>query len=314
MRVLVTGGAGLVGSHLCAKLIGEGHHVIAVDNFITGREKNIASISNNPKFELIEADVVSSIEIADIQQIYHLASPASPVGYLAHPIETHMVNSIGTKNMLDLARQQNASFLFTSTSEIYGDPLVHPQAETYFGNVNPVGPRSCYDESKRFGESITMDYIRQFDLDARIVRLFNVYGPHNDPDDGRVVPAFIKHALLGMPLTIYGDGSQTRSLCYVDDLVDGLQRAMNCGSSRGKVINLGNPDERTVIELASQIIHLCDSKSELVYRDARPDDPARRCPDITLARHLLGWEPTTRLDSGLRATIDYFAEHEGILE
>ncbi|MFW6075858.1 MAG: NAD-dependent epimerase/dehydratase family protein, partial [Chloroflexota bacterium] len=304
---------GLVGSHLCASLIEQGHDVVAVDNFITGRARNIQQISTDRHFTLIEADIVDGVDVTGIDQVYHLASPASPVGYLAHPIETHMVNSIGTKMMLDLAREQDARFLFTSTSEIYGDPLVHPQAETYFGNVNPIGPRSCYDESKRFGESITMDYVRQFDLDARIVRLFNIYGPHNDPDDGRVVPAFIKHALLGKPLTIYGDGSQTRSLCYVNDLVDGLQRAMTCDNTRGKVINMGNPDERTVLELATLITKLCDSSSEIVYNQARPDDPIRRCPDISVARQLLDWEPTTPLNEGLVETIRYFAEHEGIL-
>lgn len=312
--MLVTGGAGLVGSHLCASLVNQGHEVIAIDNFITGRARNIASIAGHPNFSLIEVDVVSGVDVSTIDQIYHLASPASPVGYLANPIETHLVNSVGTKQMLDLARQEGACLLYTSTSEIYGDPLVHPQSEAYFGNVNPIGPRSCYDESKRFGESITMEYVRQYELDARIVRLFNIYGPHNDPDDGRVVPAFIKHALTGKPLTIYGDGSQTRSLCYIDDLIDGLQRAMNCPRTSGRVINLGNPDERTVLELASRIIDLCDSDSEILYKTARPDDPVRRCPDISLAQEILGWEPSTSLDSGLRRTIEYFADHEGIRE
>lgn len=245
-------------------------------------------------------------------QIYHLASPASPIGYLSHPIETHLVNSVGTKYLLDLAKQWGSRILFTSTSEIYGDPLVHPQPEDYFGNVNPIGPRSCYDESKRFGESITMEYVRQYSLDARIVRLFNVYGPRNDPDDGRVVPAFIRAAILGEPLPIYGDGSQTRSLCYIDDLVDGLRRAMDVGGLSGSVINLGNPDERSILELATTIIDLCGSSSGFCYHEPREDDPVRRCPDISRARSLLGWSPSTGLADGLQATIEYFRDIEGI--
>ncbi|MDI3341060.1 MAG: SDR family oxidoreductase [Sphaerobacter sp.] len=309
MRILVTGGAGFIGSHLCDALLADGHDVIAVDNFITGRRANIAHLLSHPHFQLIEHDVIEPLDL-QADQIYHLASPASPDGYMRHPIETHLVNSVGTLNMLRLAQRYGARLLYTSTSEAYGDPLVHPQPETYWGNVNPVGPRSCYDESKRFGESITMEFIRRFDLDARIVRIFNTYGPRNDPGDGRVVPNFIMRALRGEPLPIFGDGSQTRSLCYVSDLVRGLIAAMNRDAARGEVINLGNPDERTILDLARIIIDLCNSPSQVEHRDPRPDDPERRCPDITKARTLLGWEPVVPLEEGLRDTIAYFTRYE----
>lgn len=312
MRILVTGGAGLVGSHLCDNLLADGHDVVAIDNFVTGRRENIAHLRDCARFELIEADVIDGIEPGDVDQIYHLASPASPVGYMRHPIETHLVNSVGTKRVLDLARSQGARVLYSSTSEIYGNPQVHPQPESYFGYVNPVGPRSCYDESKRFGESLTMEYVRQFDLDARIVRLFNIFGPRNDPNDGRVVPAFIKNALLGRNLPVFGDGSQTRSLCYVTDLVDGLRRAMDTPDVAGEVINLGNPDERTILDLAKAILELTGTDVDIEYLPAREDDPDRRCPDIAKARSLLGWESTTSLEDGLRVTIEYFATVEGI--
>lgn len=313
MRVLVTGAAGLVGSHLCDDLLDEGHEVLAVDNFITGRHVNIAHLIDHSAFTLVEHDVIQPLNVGgDIDQIFHLASPASPIGYMQNPIDTHLVNSMGTMNMLDIAREHEAQFLFSSTSEIYGNPQVHPQPESYFGNVNPIGPRSCYDESKRFGESITMEYVRQFGVDARIVRLFNVYGPRNDPHDGRVVPAFITGALRGEPLPIYGDGSQTRSLCYVADLIRGLRLAMDVDGTTGEVINLGNPDERTVLELAESVSSLCDSSAGYTYLAQREDDPDRRCPDITKARRLLGWEPTTPLRDGLKETIAYFADTEGI--
>jgi UDP-glucuronate decarboxylase len=313
MNVVVTGGAGLVGSHLCDSLIADGHTVLAIDNFITGRRINIAHLMDNPAFTLFEADVIDDpIEFGSVDQIYHLASPASPVGYMNNPIETHLVNSVGTKRMLDLAREQDARFLFSSTSEIYGNPEVHPQPESYFGNVNPVGPRSCYDESKRFGESITMEYVRQFGLDARIVRLFNIYGPRNDPDDGRVVPAFISFALLGKPLPIYGDGQQTRSLCYIDDLIEGLRLTMETDGIAGEIINLGNPDERTIHELGTIIADICGSEAGFTHLPTREDDPERRCPVITNAVNLLGWTATTSLRDGLAETIRYFSDVEGV--
>jgi nucleoside-diphosphate-sugar epimerase len=249
-----------------------------------------------------------------VDQIYHLASPASPVGYTAHPIETHLVNSLGTYHLLELARRLGARLLFTSTSEAYGDPLEHPQRETYFGNVNPIGPRSCYDESKRFAESLTMEYVRQFNLDARLVRLFNTYGPRMDPADGRVVPNFINQALRGEPLTVFGDGQQTRSFCYVSDIVNGLWRAMNRPDTQGEVFNLGNPDERTVLDFARHILHSLGSRSPITYLPARQDDPSRRCPDITKARLGLGWEPVVPLAEGLPPTIAYFRAELGIDE
>ncbi len=304
----MAGGAGFIGSHLCDALVDAGHSVIAVDNFVTGRAVNIEHLKGHPQFTFIEHDVTVPLEI-QADQIYHLASPASPVGYMSHPIETHLVNSIGTLNLLRLAEANQARFLFTSTSEAYGDPLVHPQPESYFGNVNPVGPRSCYDESKRFGESITMEFVRNFGVDARIVRLFNTYGPRNDPEDGRVVPNFVMRALAGKALPVYGNGEQTRSLCYVSDLIDGLQRAMERDNASGEVINLGNPDERTILELAHFIIEMAGSKSGISFEPARPDDPDRRCPDITKARDLLGWEPIVPIEEGLRETIAYFDQY-----
>jgi UDP-glucuronate decarboxylase len=242
-------------------------------------------------------------------RVYHLASPASPVGYMRNPIMTHMVNSSGTHNLLQLAVDGGSRFLFASTSEAYGDPLVHPQTESYFGNVNPVGPRSCYDESKRFGESLTMEYVRSQELDGRIIRIFNTYGPRSDPNDGRVIPAFIMSALQDEPLIIYGDGQQTRSLCYVSDLVRGIIAAMETEDTTGEVVNLGNPDERTVQEIAQIIIRACDSRSTIDFVDARPDDPYRRCPDIAKARRMLGWEPEIGVSDGLTATIEYLSAY-----
>ncbi len=313
MNVIVTGGAGLVGSHLCDSLLADGHSVLAIDNFITGRAINIAHLRDNPAFTLIEADIIDApIDFGDVDQIYHLASPASPIGYMNNPIDTHLVNSVGTKRMLDLARERGARFLFSSTSEIYGNPEVHPQPESYFGNVNPVGPRSCYDESKRFGESITIEYVRQYDLDARIVRLFNIYGPRNDPEDGRVVPAFISYALRGEPLPVYGDGLQTRSLCYIADLIAGMRATMDTAGIAGEIINLGNPDERTIHELGTVIADICGSDAGFTHLPMRQDDPERRCPDITKAVELLGWSASTPLRAGLEETIRYFAEAEGV--
>lgn len=310
MRVLVAGGAGFIGSHLCDSLVADGHEVVVVDNFVTGRAVNIEHLMADPRFALVTHDVIEPLpDLGPLDQVFHLASPASPEGYMEHPIETHLVNSLGTLNLLRVAERSRASFLYTSTSEAYGDPLVHPQPETYNGNVNPVGPRSCYDESKRFGESITMEFVRRFGLDARIVRIFNTYGPRNDPRDGRVVPNFIMGALEDCPLPIYGDGRQTRSLCYVTDLVRGLRLAMETPGTTGEVINLGNPDERTVLELAQLIASLCGSSTAIVYHDARPDDPYKRCPDITKARSLLGWQPEVPVEIGLRETIAYFAPY-----
>jgi len=307
---LVTGGAGFIGSHLCEKLLGLGHHVIALDNFMTGRRANMSTIIDHPEFEFYEQDIIEPWQPqGKIEVIFHLASPASPVGYSNHPIETHLVNSVGTHNMLKIALEHGAKFLITSTSEAYGDPLVHPQREDYWGNVNPIGPRSCYDESKRFAESLTMEYVRQFGLDARIVRLFNTYGPRNDPEDGRVVPNFITQALLNRPITIYGNGQQTRSFCYVSDLLEGLLAAMFTPDTKGEVFNLGNPDERTILDFANKVREICNPEINIVFMDGRVDDPNRRCPDITKARTRLGWEPKVSLEDGLRMTIEYFRNH-----
>ncbi len=305
MKVLVAGAAGFIGSHLCDALLASGHQVTGVDNFVTGRNVNIRHLSNHESFRLVEHDITNPWTPDDqFDLVYHLASPASPVGYMRNSILTHLTNSIGTHNLIQIAQTMNAGFLFASTSEAYGDPEVHPQHESYFGNVNPVGPRSCYDESKRFGESLTMEYIRNFGLDGRIIRIFNTYGPRSDPDDGRVIPAFIMNALRDDPLTIFGDGQQTRSLCYVTDLVRGIIRAMEAPGTSGQVINLGNPDERSVQEIAETIIEACNSSSRISYEPAREDDPYLRCPDITRARSLLGWEPTIGIEEGLRATIE----------
>ena len=308
MRVLVAGGAGFIGSHLCRRLLGEGHHVICVDNLSTGRYVNIQDLEDHPAFEFIEADVIAPLSLS-CDAVFHLASPASPPGYLSRPVETLRVNSEGTFQLLELARANGARFLLTSTSEAYGDPLEHPQRETYWGNVNPVGDRACYDEGKRYAEALTMTYIRRLGMDGRIVRIFNTYGPHSDPDDGRLVPNFITQALRGDPLTVYGGGEQTRSLCYVSDLVEGLMRAMFTGAARGEVINLGNPEEHTVREYAERIRALCGSTSQVNFvAAALGDDPRRRKPDIGKAMRLLGWQPRIDLDDGLRATIAYFRD------
>ncbi len=314
MRILVSGGAGFIGSHLCENLLAEGHFVMALDNFITGRRGNMATFKDHPNFEFHEHDIVEPFAglNEELDAIFHLASPASPVGYSRHPIETHMVNSAGTHNMLKLALQHRALYIITSTSEAYGDPLQHPQREDYWGNVNPVGPRSCYDESKRFAESLSMEYVRQFGLDARIVRLFNTYGPRNDPQDGRVVPNFINQALSNQPITIYGDGSQTRSFCYISDLVRGLKLAMFTEGTRGEVFNLGNPDERTILDFAQVVRRICNPEVPLVYQPGRIDDPNQRCPDITKARTRLGWEPEVSLEEGLHRTIEYFNSLAGL--
>jgi nucleoside-diphosphate-sugar epimerase len=312
MRILVTGGAGFVGSHLCDALIARGDEVICVDNFLTGAAENVAHLQGNPRFWLLRHDVSQPFPpetqaLLPLEAIFHLASPASPVGYRTYAIETLLVNSVGTMNMLRLATEQGARFLFTSTSEIYGDPLVHPQSEEYWGNVSPIGLRACYDESKRFGEAATMEWLRKYASDVRIVRIFNTYGPRNQSDDGRVVPNFINQAIRGEPLTVYGDGSQTRSFQYISDLVVGLQKAMFAEGTKGEVFNLGNPREFTILEFAKLVLEISGSISEIVYRPLLfQDDPTRRRPDITKAKTKLGWEPVVSLEEGLRETIAWY--------
>jgi nucleoside-diphosphate-sugar epimerase len=312
-NILVTGGAGLIGSHLIDRLLAEGHQVTCVDNFITGRKENLAHVASNKNFTLIVADASQPPESYllkaisyKLEAIFHLASPASPRGYMEHPIETYKVNSFGTHNLLEFAKEQKARFLFASTSEVYGDPKVHPQPETYWGNVNPNGVRACYDESKRFGEMVCKTFERQYKMDIRIVRIFNTYGPRNDPYDGRVVPNLIVQALKNEPITVYGKGTQTRSFCYVTDLVSGLMNMMFKPKLKGKVINLGNPEEFQVIELARKIKELTKSTSEIIFKPQPEDDPSQRQPDITRAKKLLNWQPTIPLEQGLPPTIDYF--------
>jgi nucleoside-diphosphate-sugar epimerase len=308
LKIVVTGGAGFIGSHLCARLIDEGHTVLCVDNLLTGSTKNIASLHNHPHFTFVQHDVTQEFPF-EADAIFHLASPASPIGYMEHPIETILVNSQGTYQMLEAAKKQHAMFLISSTSEIYGDPLVHPQSEDYWGNVNPIGPRACYDESKRLGETLTMEYYRQFQLNARIVRIFNTYGPHSQADDGRMIPNFITQALKNEPITIYGDGKKTRSICYVSDLVDGLMRAMFQPETMGEVFNLGNPVEHTVFEFAQMIIHLCNASSTIEYASSRIDDPERRRPNISKAEQALGWRINVAMEDGLQRTIEWFRSH-----
>lgn len=309
--VLVTGGAGFIGSHLCRKLLETGADVIAVDNLCTGKEENLADLKENPRFAFIQADILNPIEIpGPLHRVYNLACPASPVGYQRLPLETLYVGSVGVRNVLELAQKNKARFLQTSTSEIYGDPLEHPQKETYWGNVNCVGPRACYDESKRFAESLIINFAKVNGMDAKIVRLFNTYGPHMDLDDGRVIVNFLKQALSGEQLTVYGDGQQTRSPCYVADLVEGLVKMM--ASEETGPINLGNPEELTILELAKTIIKITGSKSEIVFLPLPKDDPARRRPDITLARERLGWVPKISLQAGLELTIPYIQAQLGL--
>ena len=309
MRILVTGGAGFIGSHLCDALVEAGHDVTALDNFITGNPDNIAHLKSEPNFHFMEQDVSKLFASAGSwEAIFHLASPASPVGYGKYPLETMMVNSMGTHNMLNIACAYGASFLFASTSEVYGDPDLehHPQSEDYWGNVNPIGVRSCYDESKRFGEALTFSYMLLHDVDARIIRIFNTYGPRYDSEDGRIIPNFITQALRGDPITVYGDGLQTRSFCYVSDLVDGIIKAMFAEGTKGEVINLGNPDERTVLGVAEIIRKLTGSKSPIVYMLARDEEIARRQPDVRKAKRILNWQPQTSLEAGLAETVGWF--------
>src|SRR5260370_1837 len=305
LKVLVAGGAGFVGSHVCARLIADGHEVLCVDSLITGSEANIAALTSSPRFRFEQRDVSEPCPF-EADAIFHLASPASPLGYMEHPFETIRANSAGTFELLQAAKRTGARFLMASTSEAYGDPLVHPQTETYFGNVNPIGPRACYDESKRLGETITAEFHRQYGVNARIVRIFNTYGPHSQLHDGRMVPNFIVQALNGEPLTIHGQGRQTRSICYVDHLVEGLVRAMFTPDTAGAVFNLGKPEEHTVLEWAQLIVQLCESPSTLRVESKREDDPERRRPDITRAPQRLHWTPRIGPEEGLRRTIDWF--------
>lgn len=309
---LVSGGAGFIGSFLCEALIASGQRVVAVDNFVTGSRRNLAAVLDHPRFHLLEHDLTAPLPpLGEVSAVYHLASPASPVDYRALAIETLMVNATGSQHLLELARRHGARFLLASTSEVYGDPLVHPQVEAYWGNVNPVGDRSCYDEAKRFAEALTMSHWRRYGTDVRIVRIFNTYGPRMRLDDGRVVPNFLNQALQGQPLTIYGDGQQTRSFCYVTDLVAGLMAAMTLPGTTGEVFNLGNPEETTIRRFAEAVCALMSIPLQVEPRPLPPDDPSRRCPDIRKARTRLGWEPQVPLDVGLQLTSDYFRDGEG---
>lgn len=304
-RVLVTGGAGFIGSHVCERLLAAGNEVLAVDNFYSSTRDNVAAFRDNPRFELLRHDVTFPLYV-EVDEIYHLACPASPVHYQRDPVQTTKTAVHGSINMLGLAKRTGARILLTSTSEVYGDPAVHPQTEDYWGNVNPIGPRACYDEGKRAAETLFFDYRRQHDLDIKVVRLFNTYGPRMHPEDGRVVSNFIMSALRGEPLTIYGDGDQTRSFCYVDDLVEGLVRMMATPHEVTGPINLGNPGEFTMTELATEVISIVGSDPGRIHLPLPQDDPARRRPDITRAQQTLGWEPTIALHEGLERTVEHF--------
>lgn len=304
-RTLITGGAGFLGSHLCDRFLAEGHSVIAMDNLITGNPDNIAHLFGHPDFKFVKHDVSNFIYVdGELDYILHFASPASPIDYLKIPIQTLKVGSLGTHNALGLAKAKNARILIASTSEVYGDPLIHPQTEEYWGNVNPVGFRGCYDEAKRFAEAITMAYHRYHQIETRIVRIFNTYGPRMRLDDGRVLPAFVGQALRGEDLSVFGDGSQTRSFCYVSDLVDGIFRLLM--SDISDPINVGNPDEITINQFAEEVLRLTGSKSKVAYHPLPQDDPKVRQPDITKAKSLLGWQPKIHRSEGLKITLDYF--------
>jgi UDP-glucuronate decarboxylase len=312
MRILVTGGAGFIGSHLCTRLIEEGHEVICLDNFFTGRRENIFHLLDNRNFELLRHDVIEPL-LVEVDQIYNLACPASPVHYQYNPVKTVKTNVMGMINMLGLAKRVHACILQASTSEVYGDPDIHPQPESYWGNVNPIGIRSCYDEGKRLAETLMMDYHRQNNVDTRIARIFNTYGPRMRPDDGRVVSNFVVQALEGRELTIYGSGEQTRSFCFVSDLVDGLIRLMNT-EGVFEPVNLGNPGEFTMKELAEQVAFVAGVELKLKHEPLPQDDPRQRKPNIARAKELLGWEPRISLASGLRPTVEYFRSHVAVRE
>jgi len=302
---VVTGGAGFLGSHLCDRLLDEGHRVICIDNLLTGNAANISHLAGNERFKFIKQDVTEYLFLPDeVDYVYHFASPASPIDYLELPIQTLKVGALGTHKTLGLARAKKARFLIASTSEVYGDPLIHPQKETYWGNVNPVGPRGVYDEAKRFAEAMTMAYRQYHGVDAKIVRIFNTYGPRMRARDGRAVPAFISQALNNEPITVFGNGSQTRSFCFVSDLIEGIFRLMM--SKESGPINIGNPCEMTILEMAKKVIEVTGSRSQIVHKDLPVDDPKVRQPDITLARTLLKWEPKVSFEQGIRVTVDYF--------
>jgi len=304
-RVMVTGGAGFLGSHLCEKLLKKGHEVLCVDNFYTGRRNNIAHLISNPQFEVLRHDICFPLYV-EVDEIYNLACPASPIHYQFDPVQTTKTSVHGAINMLGLAKRIKAKILQASTSEVYGDPKIHPQTEDYWGHVNPIGPRSCYDEGKRCAETLFFDYYRQHKLQIKVARIFNTYGSRMHPNDGRVVSNFIVQSLKSEPITIYGDGSQTRCFCYVDDLIEGLVRLMSSPDEFAGPINLGNPEESTILSLAKTIIDLTRSTSRIVYKPLPQDDPMQRCPDITQAQSNLGWEPKIYLEDGLKKTIDYF--------
>ena len=306
-RILVTGGAGFLGSHLCERLLSEGHDVLCVDNFFTGRRSNVAHLLGSPRFEVMRHDVTFPLYV-EVDEIYNLACPASPIHYQHDPVQTTKTSVHGAINMLGLAKRLRAKILQASTSEVYGDPVVHPQTEDYWGNVNPIGFRSCYDEGKRCAETLFFDYRRQHNLRIKVARIFNTYGPRMHPQDGRVVSNFIMQALAGEPITIYGDGRQTRSFCFVSDLIDGLVRLMDTGDEVTGPINIGNPVEMTIRELAEAVIRLTGSSSQLINAPLPQDDPVQRQPDISLARQTLGWQPSVDLETGLKATITYFRD------
>lgn len=313
-RILVTGGAGFLGSHLCDRLVRDGHDVLCVDNFFTGRKRNVAQLLGHPYFELLRHDVTFPLHV-EVDRIYNLACPASPIHYQHDPVQTTKTSVHGAINMLGLAKRLRARILQASTSEVYGDPEVHPQTEGYWGRVNPIGPRSCYDEGKRCAETLFFDYFRQHALDIKVVRIFNTYGPRMHPNDGRVVSNFIVQALQGGDITIYGDGQQTRSFCYIDDLTGAMVRMMDSDPGFTGPVNLGNPIEHTMLELAEQVLRLVGGRSKLVFKPLPADDPRQRQPDISLARERLGWTPGIQLEDGLRETIDYFRrllDEEGV--
>jgi len=303
-RILITGGAGFIGSHLCERLLNEGNDIICLDNFFTGSKDNIRHLIGNSHFELVRHDITKEY-FAEVDQIYNLACPASPPHYQYNPIKTMKTSVLGVINMLGLAKRCKATILQASTSEVYGDPTVHPQTEDYWGNVNPIGIRSCYDEGKRCAETMMMDYHRQNNVDIRIIRIFNTYGPNMDPNDGRVVSNFIVQALRNEDITVYGDGKQTRSFCYVDDLIDGMVKMMNNPQKFIGPVNLGNPDERTIVDFAKMIIKMTGSKSKIIYSDLPKDDPTQRQPNLAVAKHELNWQPTTDIETGIAKTIEY---------